>query len=114
MRRAAPGPPLTAPRTREAKLRAVAASPGLGGHVRRQPHVSGQAPILLLRHPHSERATVKARSSRISYRSDARGYVQRHRTISGAEASQRRVDGSPKTTALLIYRRRKDRVLGAG
>ena len=35
------------PRLREAKRRAVGAERALGGHVRRQPHVSGQAPILL-------------------------------------------------------------------
>ena len=40
-------PRLAEPRLREAERRAGGAQRGLGGHVRRQPHVSGQAPILL-------------------------------------------------------------------
>ena len=46
-RRVAAGSPLTAPCAREAKRQAGGAKRGLGRHMRRQPHVSGQAPILL-------------------------------------------------------------------
>lgn len=40
---------------------------GLGGHVRRQPHVSGQAPILLSATPHSEVAESKHNRGGLGY-----------------------------------------------